>query len=122
MMHLSSHVKVTHRIAQNCSACKPWHEKTLDKRRNFIKLKEESNKKTPRSPGSGRLFCAEVGFEDGDPVAFTIEEPENVDDLSGFLDLVKSHIVLNNDKVNAKAIQKRIMDNRILIRKTIELL
>ena len=45
-----------------------------------------------------------------------------MDDLSGFLDLIKSHIVLNNDKVNAKAIQKRIMDNRILIRKTIELL
>lgn len=45
-----------------------------------------------------------------------------MDDLSGFLDLIKSHIVLNDDKVNAKAIQKRIMDNRILIRKTIELL
>lgn len=45
-----------------------------------------------------------------------------MDDLSGFLDLIESHIVLNNDKVNAKAIQKRIMDNRILIRKTIELL
>jgi len=39
MIHLSSHVKVTHRIAQNCPACKLWHEKTLDKRRNFIKLK-----------------------------------------------------------------------------------
>jgi len=31
-------------------------------------------------------------------------------------------LVLNNDKVNAKVMQKRIMDNRILIRKTIELL
>ena len=30
MIHLSSHVKVTHRIAQNCPACKLWHEKTLD--------------------------------------------------------------------------------------------
>ena len=51
MIHLSSHVKVTHRIAQNCPARKLWYEKTLDKRRNFIKLKEERKKKLPGARG-----------------------------------------------------------------------
>jgi hypothetical protein len=56
MIHLSSHVKVTHRIAQNCPACKLWHEKTLDKRQNFIKLKEESNKKNSPEPGEWKVI------------------------------------------------------------------
>jgi hypothetical protein len=51
MVHLSSHVKVTHRIAQNCPACKRCLKKTLDKSRNFIKLKEESDKKLPGARG-----------------------------------------------------------------------
>ena len=61
----------------------------LDKGENFIKLKCEYQEKTPRRPGSKRSFSRKISFENGDPVAFSIKKPENMDCLGSFVDLVE---------------------------------